>query len=90
MNILCLKNILPLAGYNFDIIISTDFEFFCKSVTQKVSKKSTLFPTSPNYSAPAIPGETETWKLHLFHFKAVCCVVEKHKQNTFKFLACHN
>jgi len=68
----CLKNVPPLAGYNFDahewILI-----LFGRNVTDKVGNQKTLYTMPPQITcASALPGKTGKHENHIFHSIGLC------------------
>jgi len=67
---LCLKNVPPLACYNFDtrerILI-----FFGRNVTDKVSNQKHFTMPPPITSASALPGKAGKHENRIFHSNAV-------------------
>jgi len=68
------KNNTALACYNFDIRLhQLIFIIFGRNVAKNVRSQTVrYFPTLPNYSASALPGET--WKHKNRIFSLECCI----------------
>ena len=73
------KYVPPLTCYNL-YIHGSIATIFGTNVAKKVANQRVLyFPTSPNYSASALPGETGNPEIVSFHLNVACFLPKTHE-----------